>query len=178
LLGEFYTPVELSEIIIKKGVQHLANDTNALDLSCGSGSLLLAYLNQKQGIQDDEHALNVVGIDINPLAIIMSKFALGFFQQERGLTIHDPMVFCADSLITYANVKDSHAKPAGKKKQPSLNSFLTAPPKYDNGNEGTKNRLTFKIEFLGTLYPVAIINQQDSDLVAIRATVQQDLNIS
>jgi adenine-specific DNA-methyltransferase len=172
LLGEFYTPTELSEIIIQKGIKNLVNDVHpVIDLSCGAGSLLLTYLKNKQDVEAPSEILNVVGIDINPLARIMTKFALGFFQRDRGMAVQDPLVFCADSLITYASWKSERH---GNDEQPDLLSFL---PSIDNRGEKIhpRSRGRMSIDFLGQLHDIQVDMLGHSDLNAVRNMLFSEL---
>lgn len=172
LLGEFYTPAELAEIIIQKGMRNLAKQRpKVLDLSCGAGNLLLAYLKHAQFDDGTAEIMNVVGIDINPLGRIMTKFTLGFFQWDRSLIVQDPLVFCADSLITYASSKNQvHLN----KNQPDLLSFLPLP--IDQGKKkphNSRNRIT--VDFMGELREIELSMTIDRDLAITRTTLLAEM---
>ena len=80
-LGEYYTPDWLAEYIVSETLGS-SPTKSVLDPSCGSGSFLVAALHLKQRLlsntmNDDElitHLANtVLGFDIHPLAVIVSK---------------------------------------------------------------------------------------------------------
>ncbi|HME51352.1 MAG TPA: N-6 DNA methylase [Candidatus Lokiarchaeia archaeon] len=175
LLGEFYTPTELSEIIIQKGIQHLKDEpTRIIDLSCGAGSLLVSYLKNKHDVEGSNEIMNVIGIDINPLARIMAKFTLGFFQRDRGLEVQDPLVFCSDSLITYASWKSKLKK---TKDQPDLLSFLQS---KDDRSSTTleRSQAEITVDFLGELYDLQVPASVDAELNVTRTLVAAEMEKS
>ena len=77
-LGEYYTPDWLAEYIVR---DVLDGSKSVLDPACGSGTFLVKAIHLKREVLDDkppsevlEHILNnVVGMDIHPLAVIISK---------------------------------------------------------------------------------------------------------
>jgi len=105
-LGEYYTPDWLAHRMVEK---MLAENPrySVLDPACGSGTLLYMTIKQKRDIlgksrETLEHILeNVVGIDIHPLAIIISKtnylLALGDLFKKRRKSIALP-IYLADSI--------------------------------------------------------------------------------
>ena len=115
-LGEYYTPDWLAErlIIQTLGSADLGNPAKrVLDPSCGSGTflvILIKYIKQRalQQKQNPAETLelvlrNVVGIDLNPLAVIAARtnylLALGDLLKARKGEIDIP-VYQADSVLT------------------------------------------------------------------------------
>jgi methylase of polypeptide subunit release factors len=106
-LGEYYTPDWLSQ----KMVEHILKDNpsaSVLDPSCGSGTFLYMTIRHKKhllGLKREtlEHIImNVVGIDIHPLAVITAKtnylLALGDLIKRRGAKKVQIPVYLADSI--------------------------------------------------------------------------------
>jgi len=114
-LGEYYTPDWLAEHVIRQtlGDADLGDgNKRVLDPSCGSGTFLVLLIKfikeraQKRQLTP-EHTLemilqNVVGFDLNPLAVIASRtnylLALGDLLQHRKDDIDIP-VYQADSIL-------------------------------------------------------------------------------
>ena len=144
-------------------------------------------------------------MDINPLAIIMSKFALGFFQNEnrkengkgcqikRGNKeekiekkgknesnlIEEPLIFCSDSLISYANY---HKKKVLGKLQANLQSFLANQANLNHLAKGSKDKhkfFDFQIEFLGSLFELnlsdRLFHKYDNELNNIRISMREEI---
>jgi len=105
-LGEYYTPDWLAHRMVEK---MLAENPrySVLDPACGSGTFLYLTIKHKRDILGNsketlEHILkNVVGIDIHPLAVIISKtnylLALGDLFKKRRKSISLPL-YLADSI--------------------------------------------------------------------------------
>jgi len=106
-LGEFYTPDWLAEKIVEKVVK---TSDRVLDPSCGSGTFLASSIRYKinkiKGVSDSKKLKNIVnsvyGIDIHPLAVLISKanylMALGNLLEKKEEPIIIP-VYMADSII-------------------------------------------------------------------------------
>jgi len=106
-LGEYYTPEWLAELTIKEALQYFNNTEKIpkiLDPACGSGTFLQGAIKiLKRKLEGKENALetilrSVVGVDINPLAIIIARanyiLALGELL-KAGINVP---VFLADSI--------------------------------------------------------------------------------
>jgi SAM-dependent methyltransferase len=121
-LGEYYTPDWLAErlIIQTLGTGDLGDPTKrVLDPACGSGTflvILIKHVRQRAAAkgQDPTATLelilqNVVGIDLNPLAVIASRtnylLALGELMKARRGDIDLP-VYQADSVLTPSRGSD------------------------------------------------------------------------
>jgi SAM-dependent methyltransferase len=106
-LGEYYTPDWLAEYMLKDLLGENA-EAKILDPACGSGTFLFMAIELKKelvrlkGADLLEHIVgNVVGIDVHPLAVIVSKanylLGLGALINERRGDVHIP-VYLADSI--------------------------------------------------------------------------------
>jgi len=127
-LGEYYTPDWLAELVLNEvgwtletfeKVREEKNDALApldlrlLDPACGSGTfLVLAIGRLRQYVEEhwvDKGAAlrritkNIVGFDLNPLAVIASRtnylIALGDMLRERGDEPIEIPVYLADSIL-------------------------------------------------------------------------------
>ena len=116
-LGEYYTPDWLCEKIVRQRIdKSRVKIPSVIDLTCGSGSFIRAAIRRIQDILQHKWAgknvhldsvltailANVHGIDIHPLAIMISKanyiLALKDLLPYRKKPIHLP-VYLADSLF-------------------------------------------------------------------------------
>ena len=105
-LGEYYTPDWLAHRMVKKMLYENPR-YSVLDPACGSGTFLYMTIKHKRDVLGDsretlEHILeNVVGIDIHPLAVIISKtnylLALGDLFKKRRKSVALP-IYLADSI--------------------------------------------------------------------------------
>jgi len=115
-LGEYYTPDWLAERLVRQtlGTADLGDPTKrVLDPACGSGTFLVILIKhireraEKKG-RDPGETLdlilqNVVGFDLNPLAVIAARtnylLALGDLLKARKGDVDIP-VYQADSILT------------------------------------------------------------------------------
>jgi methylase of polypeptide subunit release factors len=104
-LGEYYTPDWLADKIVQDTLRSNP-EQSVLDPACGSGTFpYFAIRYKKQKMKSEgllEHILNsVVGIDINPLAVIIAKtnylLALGDLLKSRIGNINIP-IYLANSV--------------------------------------------------------------------------------
>ncbi len=105
-LGEYYTPDWLAHRMVEKALEENPQ-YSVLDPACGSGTFLYMAIRHKRDTLGNskealEHILeNVVGIDIHPLAVIISKtnylLALGDLFKKRRKSVALP-VYLADSI--------------------------------------------------------------------------------
>jgi len=105
-LGEYYTPDWLARRMVEK-VLGQNPQYSVLDPACGSGTFLYMTIKHKRDTLGNsretlEHILeNVVGIDIHPLAVIITKtnylLALGDLFKKRRKPVALP-VYLADSI--------------------------------------------------------------------------------
>ncbi len=98
-LGEFYTPEWLAKILVNKLV---TKDNVVLDPTCGSGTFLKLAIERKMDLGSNNIIDQVIGFDINPIAVIFSK--ANYILSLRGKWLNFSFVipvFLADSLMTY-----------------------------------------------------------------------------
>lgn len=91
-LGEFYTPEWLARVLVDELV---AADNVCLDPACGSGTFLKLALRKKKELGSSEPSAQVVGFDINPVAVVVAR---ANYLLESGPISVIP-VFLADSLM-------------------------------------------------------------------------------
>ena len=91
-LGEFYTPEWLAQIL----VDELVDKNNIiLDPSCGSGTFIKLSLKKKKEIGSDSPENQVIGFDINPIAVVIAK--ANFLTEMKD--VNTIPIFLADSLM-------------------------------------------------------------------------------
>ena len=105
-LGEYYTPDWLAQRMVEKALDENPR-YSVLDPACGSGTFLYLTIKHKKDVLGNsretlEHILeNVVGIDIHPLALIITKtnylLALGDLFKKRRKRVALP-IYLADSI--------------------------------------------------------------------------------
>lgn len=110
-LGEYYTPDWLCERVIEE--LPLEASSSILDPACGSGSFLRAAIarmrEQFPDVGAEKLAEQVVGIDIHPLSVLITKttvlLALGetVSQARRPVTLH---IYLANSLLVPRGTAD------------------------------------------------------------------------
>jgi type I restriction-modification system DNA methylase subunit len=126
-LGEYYTPDWLAELVLNEvgwtseTFEKLAQekgslaplDLRLLDPACGSGTFLVLAISRLRGYVE-EHWIdkggalkritkNIVGFDLNPLAVIASRanylITLGDMLRERGAEPIEIPIYLADSIL-------------------------------------------------------------------------------
>ena len=120
-LGEYYTPDWLAELVLRETGYEGDPSKRALDPACGSGTFLVLALRKiKLRIQDNPEFYkdksevlkqilsNVVGFDINPLAVLASRtnYLIAIADLPRMGDIEIPVYLC-DSVLApteYASV--------------------------------------------------------------------------
>lgn len=116
LMGEYYTPDWLVDFTIEKAGFDFNIDSTALDPTCGSGTFLthlIAGLSEKHGNLLPKDRIpkitkNIVGFDINPIAVISAKanyiLALGDVTGlDRKVSI--PVYMCDSILVPTVHAK-------------------------------------------------------------------------
>ena len=114
-LGEFFTPQWLAERTLFRSIElagKVGQPCRTLDPSCGSGTFLVAALRRELAIQDrllpddrgdaTHKALsNIIGFDINPVAVLMSRINLLLSLGERIEDVSEaiPQVYQTDSIL-------------------------------------------------------------------------------
>ena len=122
LLGEYYTPGWLVDFTIEKSKYDCELNTTILDPTCGSGAFLTHLIKQfsekhKNRINQSDLISsitnNIVGFDINPIAVISAKanyiLALGDITQlKKEITI--PVYMCDSILVPTVHAKQKERK--------------------------------------------------------------------
>lgn len=108
-LGEYYTPDWLAEFLVEKMEIDFSKKVRLLDPSCGSGTFLAIAISRiKDQVSDSTKHLHqilesVIGIDLNPLAVISAKtnyiIALSEYLNEIDEKGIDIPVYLSDSLL-------------------------------------------------------------------------------
>lgn len=124
LLGEYYTPDWLVDFTIEKSGYDIGLNTTILDPTCGSGAFLTHIIKQytekyKPTLNQNDLILNVtkniVGFDINPIAVISAKanyiLALGDITQLEN-EINIPVYMCDSILVPTVHAKQKEQKHA------------------------------------------------------------------
>ena len=104
-IGEYYTPLWIVELMIER-VKHLIGSFKGkiiLDPFCGSGTFLVMsfYEKIKEGEDPSDAIMEVIGFDINPLAVSIARaeliLAYRKISRNNGL-IPKPLIFHTDTL--------------------------------------------------------------------------------
>jgi hypothetical protein len=100
-IGEYYTPLWLVEYMVNKlskDVKDLKGKT-VLDPFCGSGTFLVTvfYKKVQEGETPDDAIREVIGFDINPLAVSIARAELMIAYQSKRAGTVTPLVFNTDS---------------------------------------------------------------------------------
>lgn len=104
-LGEYYTPEWLALLTLEEALKvlNIEGVFSALDPACGSGTFLTNIIHElkRRGATLKEILDNVCGIDLNPVAVAISRanylLALGDLLRERTTPIFVP-VYVADAI--------------------------------------------------------------------------------
>lgn len=122
LLGEYYTPDWLVDFTIEKSKYDNGLNASILDPTCGSGAFLTHIIKSystRHKLQLSQNNLienitkNIVGFDINPIAVISAKanyiLALGDITQlEKEISI--PVYMCDSILVPTVHAKQKEKK--------------------------------------------------------------------
>ena len=131
LMGEYYTPDWLVDFTIEKSKFDFELDSTILDPTCGSGTFITHLIKKFRKKHKDKIppnklikiiTKNIVGFDINPIAIISAKanyiLALGDITQlENEISV--PIYMC-DSIL----VPTVHAKQKEKSHSININTVV------------------------------------------------------
>ena len=102
-IGEYYTPLWVVELIIDK-IAELAGGLRGklvLDPFCGSGTFLVLSFYRKiaEGASPDEALAELIGFDINPLAVSIARAELMIaYRRAGGSGMQTPLIFHTDSF--------------------------------------------------------------------------------
>lgn len=112
-LGEYYTPDWLAELLLHDIGYDGNPDKRILDPACGSGTFLVLAIKRAREYREeqfgsigetlDKITKNIVGFDLNPLAVLASRInyliAIGDYIRERKTEKITIPVFLADSIL-------------------------------------------------------------------------------
>jgi hypothetical protein len=112
-LGEYYTPDWLAELVLDEVKFDGNPDKRLLDPACGSGTFLVLAIKRLKEFSEanfrdrgdlvERVTKNIVGFDLNPLAVMASRanylIALGEYVRERKLKEFQIPVYLADSIL-------------------------------------------------------------------------------
>jgi len=114
-LGEFYTPEWLAKILVDDVI--IEKNKTVLDPACGSGTFLREVILKKYQLGEtlDEIVSEVIGFDINPIAVAISKatYLLTISEMDKKSKPNIIPIFLADSLMPLGNVKYIKGKKLG-----------------------------------------------------------------
>jgi hypothetical protein len=100
-IGEYYTPLWLAEYMVDKisAESHGLISKTVLDPFCGSGTFLVVafYKKVQEGESPDDAIREVIGFDINPLAVSIARAELMIAYQSKRKAVATPLVFNTDS---------------------------------------------------------------------------------
>ncbi len=173
-LGEFYTSPKIVSIILQSAKTVQQNlEGRVIDLSCGGGAFLVDVIREKilnDAVPHDfgsiqKHLDSVIGIDINPLACLLSKSNLllnitdiveeSICQIKIKLT---PRIYCGDSLLIYAQFQSS----------------METSEKLDSFIELQSSPKAFKISLMGESLTFAL-ERKDSNIIPDSDQIHSDL---
>jgi len=102
-IGEYYTPLWLVELMLN---EFDLRERIVLDPFCGSGTFLVKALHRKIDLgEDPDKALNeLVGFDVNPLAVAVARaeLILAYWRRTGGrIPSEPPHVYHIDTLATW-----------------------------------------------------------------------------
>jgi hypothetical protein len=112
-LGEYYTPDWLAELVLDEVKYKGDPDRRLLDPACGSGTFLVLAIKRAKEFSEENFCdrgdlvekvtKNIVGFDLNPLAVMASRanylIALGEYVRERKIKEFEIPVYLADSIL-------------------------------------------------------------------------------
>ena len=113
-LGEYYTPDWLAELTLDEAGYDGNLDVRLLDPACGSGTFLVLAIGRARAYADEhlvepektarEILANVVGFDLNPLAVIAARtnYLLALGVLVRYVSPLEIPVYLCDSILTPA----------------------------------------------------------------------------
>lgn len=118
-LGEYYTPDWLAEFLVEKLKINFSKNIRVLDPTCGSGTFLSILIEKIKRNDDilEENKLStclssIVGIDLNPLAVISAKtnylIALSEYLKDIKEGGIDIPIYLSDSLLAPLEFKTKH----------------------------------------------------------------------
>jgi SAM-dependent methyltransferase len=101
-LGEYYTPLWLVDMMVR---EFDMRERIVLDPFCGSGTFLIKIFHRKVDLGEDaEKAFSeVIGYDVNPLAIVVARAELiiSYFRRAGREPDNPPLIYHIDTLAMW-----------------------------------------------------------------------------
>jgi methylase of polypeptide subunit release factors len=150
-LGEYYTPDWLAEHVLNEVGYEGDPDKRVLDPACGSGTFLVMTINRiKKWFEDNRPKLsyddadlakkilaNVVGFDLNPLAVMAARtnylIALGELAHRVG-AVEIPIYLC-DSIMTPSEYGGLFAGTSGSRRFKTAATTFIVPTEIAQSRE-------------------------------------------
>lgn len=100
-VGTFYTPAFIARSIVEEALRQIdlekKTELTIFDPACGSGEFLSEALRQLK-MMGYKGALKIIGWDISPIAILITRYILGFEKREWGNIKFETEIKRTDSL--------------------------------------------------------------------------------
>lgn len=194
-LGEFYTPDWLAQRLLNMldgGSYRGRPESRLLDPACGSGTFLIMTINAirrnsaAQSMEPGEllRAIchNVVGIDLNPLAVIAARtnylLALGPLLKHRGNEPLEIPVYLADSIMTPSRGGDNLFETEKVKVLLSIGKIeLPRRLATQDGVAAFTNLLDKHLDALPATPPERFVTDAKADLVKAGAHWDEDCEV-
>jgi hypothetical protein len=110
-LGEYYTPLWLVDMIIK---EFNIKEKIVLDPFCGSGTFLVKVFHKKIDLKEDpDTALSeIVGFDINPLAVAVARaeLVIAYTRRTNKELENPPQIYHIDTFAAFFEEKKEEKK--------------------------------------------------------------------
>jgi len=152
-LGEYYTPQGLADYLVSKTVN--IND-KCIDPTCGSGTFLIALLKYKlksrKTIEEILNNYEVVGIDLNPIAVLMAKL-------NYLLIIHRHSNKILSSIEIPVYLGDSSYMPEIE------NNIIRYSYYFGENSDFEMPEIVFPIEFVRSKKFIQILNQVEEKIL-------------
>ncbi len=107
-LGEYYTPLWLVELLLDRVKIYTGSlkDKLIVDPFCGSGTFLVRAFHMKvsEGQNPEDAIKEVIGFDINPLAVSIARAELMLAYKMYRDDIATPLVFHTDTLAAMCEI--------------------------------------------------------------------------
>ncbi|HMF32380.1 MAG TPA: N-6 DNA methylase [Candidatus Lokiarchaeia archaeon] len=166
-IGEIYTPSELATFVLSHALETKPiEEWKVLDPACGAGIFLLKFLeivlktNEMDPSEFAKCVENLVGFDVNPIAVFTTKANLQLFLNDRDLPVPDSFnIFLKDPLLENSPEQTFH----------QFTHIIGNPPWYNLGAVQTRayqERLKSQARDLG-IFPVKSANIPNIEVASL-----------